>query len=80
MADPEVDLGFVYDNQGRTNIPQSTFFDLNLNVDNSVEGHIDRISFTLAPEIEEHLLIRSWLIAGRPPIHPSSPRRQPFHQ
>ncbi|PKU80665.1 hypothetical protein MA16_Dca012423 [Dendrobium catenatum] len=71
MTDPDVDLGFVYDNQGRTDIPRSTFFDLNLNVDDSVEGYIDNITFTLAPAIEEHLPIRSLWIVGRPQIHPS---------
>ncbi|PKU67328.1 hypothetical protein MA16_Dca022773 [Dendrobium catenatum] len=66
MADPDIDLRFAYDYHGRKDIPRSTFFNLSMNVDDSVEGYINCITFTLAPAIEEHLPIGLWSIAGRP--------------
>ncbi|KAL0912715.1 hypothetical protein M5K25_018707 [Dendrobium thyrsiflorum] len=33
------------------------------------QGYVDRIIFTLAQSIEEHLPTGSWMIVGRPPIH-----------
>ncbi|KAI0519412.1 hypothetical protein KFK09_006859 [Dendrobium nobile] len=71
MADPERDHGFVYDHQSLADILQSPFFDLNLKVDDTVDVYIDRILFTLAPSIEEHLPSGPWRIIGHPPA--SSP-------
>ncbi|KAL0915372.1 hypothetical protein M5K25_015784 [Dendrobium thyrsiflorum] len=76
MVDPNVDHGFMEDSQGRTNILRSPFFDLNLNVDDSVEDYVDRIIFTLTQVVEEHLPTGPWLIMGRPPI-PQSPATFP---
>ncbi|KAL0927229.1 hypothetical protein M5K25_001391 [Dendrobium thyrsiflorum] len=76
MADPEVDHGFVYDNQGRTDILESPFFDLNLDMDDSVEDYVDRILFTLAPSIEEHISVGHWVIIGHP-SNPPSPATSP---
>ncbi|KAL0913260.1 hypothetical protein M5K25_016707 [Dendrobium thyrsiflorum] len=38
MADPEVDHGFVYDDQGLVDILQSPFFNPNPEVDNTVKN------------------------------------------
>ncbi|KAL0909030.1 hypothetical protein M5K25_023552 [Dendrobium thyrsiflorum] len=71
MADPGVNHGFVYDNQGSVDILQSLFFDLNPEVDDTVDEYIDRIIFTLAPSIEEHLTSGQWQITCR--SHAPSP-------
>ncbi|KAL0905313.1 hypothetical protein M5K25_023723 [Dendrobium thyrsiflorum] len=76
MADLEVDHGFVYDDQGRTNILGSPFLDLNLDVDDSVEDYVDRILFTLAPSIEEHIPTGLWIIISYP-SDPLSPATSP---
>ncbi|KAL0922082.1 hypothetical protein M5K25_006044 [Dendrobium thyrsiflorum] len=70
MADPEVDHGFVFDDQGQTDILRSPFFDLNLNEDESVEDYVDRILFTLVPSIEEHIPTSHRKIIGRPSSSP----------
>ncbi|KAL0905565.1 hypothetical protein M5K25_023996 [Dendrobium thyrsiflorum] len=70
MGDPEIDHGFMYDDQGQTDVLRSPFFDVNLNVDDTVDGYIDRILFTLVPSIEEHIPTGSWQLIGRPPSSP----------
>ncbi|KAL0916447.1 hypothetical protein M5K25_013963 [Dendrobium thyrsiflorum] len=70
MADPKRDHGFLYNPQGLVDILQSPFFDLNLEVDDSVEDYVNRILFTLAPSIEEHLPTGHWRIIGHPPTSP----------
>ncbi|KAL0906257.1 hypothetical protein M5K25_024735 [Dendrobium thyrsiflorum] len=54
MADPEHDHGFVYDFQGRVDIHQSSFFNLNLEIYDTIDNYVDRILFTLTSYIEEH--------------------------
>ncbi|KAL0910116.1 hypothetical protein M5K25_021056 [Dendrobium thyrsiflorum] len=71
MADPDVDYGFLYDDQGLVDILRSPFFDLNPVVDDTVDDYIDHIIFTLAPSIEEHLPSGQWKINGR--SHKPSP-------
>ncbi|PKU73619.1 hypothetical protein MA16_Dca013139 [Dendrobium catenatum] len=39
-----------------TNILKSPFFNVNLDVDSSVEDYLNRILFTLVASIEEHIL------------------------
>ncbi|KAL0909408.1 hypothetical protein M5K25_020277 [Dendrobium thyrsiflorum] len=51
-------------------ILQSSFFDPNPEVDDTVDDYIDRIIFTLAPSIEEHLPTGSWRIIGHPSTSP----------
>ncbi|KAL0913628.1 hypothetical protein M5K25_017106 [Dendrobium thyrsiflorum] len=64
--------GFLaYDVQGRTDLLQSPFFDLNLEVDDIVDNYVDRILFTLVPSIDKHLPFGHWRLIGRPPT--SSP-------
>ncbi|KAL0922245.1 hypothetical protein M5K25_006216 [Dendrobium thyrsiflorum] len=70
MADPECDHGFIYNHQGLVDILQSSFFDLNLKVDNTVDNYVDRILFTLAPSIEEHLPSGHWRLIEHPPVSP----------
>ncbi|PKU64537.1 hypothetical protein MA16_Dca022701 [Dendrobium catenatum] len=72
MADPEVDHGFVFDDQGRTDILGSPFFDVFLGNDKTVEGYIDRILYQLTLSIEEHLPPGRWIIIGHPPPPPLS--------
>ncbi|KAL0904823.1 hypothetical protein M5K25_026978 [Dendrobium thyrsiflorum] len=67
MADPEHDHGFVFDVHGRTDLLQSTFFDLNLEIDDTVDDYVDHILFTLVPSVEEHLPFGHWRLIGRPP-------------
>ncbi|KAL0913674.1 hypothetical protein M5K25_017151 [Dendrobium thyrsiflorum] len=60
MADPELDSDFVYNEQGFIDILRSPFFDLNLEVDDSVEEYVERIIFTLSNAVEEQLSIVQW--------------------
>ncbi|PKU88095.1 hypothetical protein MA16_Dca020066 [Dendrobium catenatum] len=66
MANPDLDSGFVYNEQGNVNILRSTFFDVNSEVDNSVEEYLDRIISTLSEAIEEQLANVQWQIASGP--------------
>ncbi|KAL0904423.1 hypothetical protein M5K25_026529 [Dendrobium thyrsiflorum] len=42
MADPDLDSGIVYDEQGFIHILHSTFFDVNLRLDHTVEEYVER--------------------------------------
>ncbi|KAH0468462.1 hypothetical protein IEQ34_003495 [Dendrobium chrysotoxum] len=55
MADPDLDFGIVYDEQGFIHILRSTFFDVDPEIDHTVEGYVERILDTLAEAIEEQL-------------------------
>ncbi|KAL0908395.1 hypothetical protein M5K25_022889 [Dendrobium thyrsiflorum] len=71
MADPEVDHGFAFDQQGRTNILRSQFFDVYFSHDEIANDYIDRILYQLSLSIEEHIHPGRWIIVGRPPLpHP----------
>ncbi|KAH0467848.1 hypothetical protein IEQ34_002881 [Dendrobium chrysotoxum] len=72
MADPEFDYGFVYDQEGFVNILRSSFFDLDLEFDESVENYVNRILFQLSTAIDQRLSSNQWLIIHRPPT-PSNP-------
>ncbi|PKU67282.1 hypothetical protein MA16_Dca021234 [Dendrobium catenatum] len=65
MADLEADHGFLYDDQGRTNILESPFFDVNLDVDASVEDYLNHILFTLVPSIKEHIPTGRWILTSQ---------------
>ncbi|PKU60588.1 hypothetical protein MA16_Dca027916 [Dendrobium catenatum] len=67
FADPEVDHGFLYDDQGRNNLIESLFFDVNLDVDASVEDYLNHILFTLVPSIKEHILVTTSHPVDSPP-------------
>ncbi|PKU64188.1 hypothetical protein MA16_Dca005111 [Dendrobium catenatum] len=66
MSDPNLDSGFVYNDQGNVDILRSTFFDVNLEIDNSVEEYLDCIIFTLSEAIEEQLANIQWKITFAP--------------
>ncbi|KAL0904059.1 hypothetical protein M5K25_026130 [Dendrobium thyrsiflorum] len=78
MADPDVDHGFVYDDQGRTDILGSPFFDVHFGNDETTNEYIDQILYQLTLSIEEHILpgrciTKSGLLASTPnPITLSS--------
>ncbi|KAL0903117.1 hypothetical protein M5K25_027471 [Dendrobium thyrsiflorum] len=60
MADPEQDHRFVYNDQGQIDIIKSPFFDVNPEVDQTVEDYVDRIIFSLAAAIEDQLSLVQW--------------------
>ncbi|XP_020684377.2 O-fucosyltransferase 35-like [Dendrobium catenatum] len=70
MVDPEFDHRFVFDDQGRTNILGSPFFDVFFGNNETVEGYIDRILYQLTLLIEEHLPPGRWIIVGHPQLPP----------
>ncbi|PKU73218.1 hypothetical protein MA16_Dca023694 [Dendrobium catenatum] len=80
MADPEVDHGFVFNDQRRADILGSLFFDVTFGNDETVENYIDRILFQLMLSIEEHLPQGRWVIVGHPPLPPpaTSPSMKVF--
>ncbi|PKU83979.1 hypothetical protein MA16_Dca006454 [Dendrobium catenatum] len=55
MADPDLNYGIADDEQGFVHILHSTFFDVNPNIDNTVEEYVERILDTLIEAIEEQL-------------------------
>ncbi|KAL0922993.1 hypothetical protein M5K25_007033 [Dendrobium thyrsiflorum] len=60
IADPEQDHEFVYNEQGHVVILNSPFFDVNPEVDQTVEEYIQRITFTLAAAIDDQLSSVQW--------------------
>ncbi|KAL0926009.1 hypothetical protein M5K25_004390 [Dendrobium thyrsiflorum] len=62
QKDPELDHEFVYNDQGQVNILNSSFFDVNLEIDHTIEDCIDRIVFSLAATIDEQLSTVQWRI------------------
>ncbi|KAL0918174.1 hypothetical protein M5K25_010168 [Dendrobium thyrsiflorum] len=65
MADPERDSEFVYNEQCFVDILRLPFFDVNPEVDNSVEEYLERIIFTLSNSIEEQLSTVQWQITAK---------------
>ncbi|KAL0908707.1 hypothetical protein M5K25_023213 [Dendrobium thyrsiflorum] len=53
MANPDQDHGFIYDHQGRIDVLKSPVFDINLEIDHTVEDYIDRIQFSLRTAIDD---------------------------
>ncbi|KAL0917233.1 hypothetical protein M5K25_012282 [Dendrobium thyrsiflorum] len=72
MVDPELDHRFVFNSQGRIDVLRSPFFDVNLEIDHTVEEYIDRIFFSSTTAIDEYHIPIQWQILRRPPI-PSFP-------
>ncbi|PKU81667.1 hypothetical protein MA16_Dca019665 [Dendrobium catenatum] len=66
MVDPELDYGIACDEEENVNILQSTFFDFNPKIDNSIEEYVDRIIFTLSEAVEEQLANVQWQIFSGP--------------
>ncbi|KAL0916494.1 hypothetical protein M5K25_014014 [Dendrobium thyrsiflorum] len=72
MVDLEFDHGFAFDDQGRTDILHSPFFDVQFSEDDvTIEDYIDRILYQLTLTIEEHILAGHWNIVSRPTNPPS---------
>ncbi|KAL0928062.1 hypothetical protein M5K25_002298 [Dendrobium thyrsiflorum] len=76
MADPDVDHGFVFDEQGRTDILRFSFFDVYFSYDETANDYIDRILYQLTLSIEEHIRPGCWIIVGRP-LLPHTPTTSP---
>ncbi|KAL0919990.1 hypothetical protein M5K25_009086 [Dendrobium thyrsiflorum] len=56
----------AYDEQGYVHILHSTFFDVDPEVDHTVEGYVARILDTLVDAIKEQLGVVQWRIASNP--------------
>ncbi|KAL0911303.1 hypothetical protein M5K25_019435 [Dendrobium thyrsiflorum] len=68
MADLDVDHGFVFDEQGRTDILRSPFFDVYFSQDDvTADDYLDRILYRLTLSIEEHIRPSQWVILRRRP-------------
>ncbi|KAL0917798.1 hypothetical protein M5K25_012889 [Dendrobium thyrsiflorum] len=48
MGDPEIDSGFVFDDEGRTDILGSPFFDVFFGNDETADDYLDRILYRLS--------------------------------
>ncbi|KAL0904810.1 hypothetical protein M5K25_026964 [Dendrobium thyrsiflorum] len=70
MADPEVDAGFVFDEQGRTDILGSPFFDIYFRFDETIDDYVDHILYQLSLSLEEHIRPGHWIINSQPPPPP----------
>ncbi|KAL0926395.1 hypothetical protein M5K25_002621 [Dendrobium thyrsiflorum] len=67
MGDPELDSGFEFDEDGRTDILGSLFFDVFFGADETADEYLDRILYRLSLAIEEHITPGRWIIIGHPP-------------
>ncbi|KAL0909550.1 hypothetical protein M5K25_020428 [Dendrobium thyrsiflorum] len=69
MVEPDVDHGFIIDDQGRADILRSPFFDVYFSHDNEIaDDYIDQILYQLTRSIEEHIRPGQWVIIScRPP-------------
>ncbi|KAL0907277.1 hypothetical protein M5K25_021677 [Dendrobium thyrsiflorum] len=77
MGDPDLDSGFVYDEEGRTDVLNSPFFDVFFGADDTADEYLDRIIYRLSLALEEHITPGRWVIAGHPPP-PPAPANSPF--
>ncbi|KAL0923475.1 hypothetical protein M5K25_007533 [Dendrobium thyrsiflorum] len=66
MADPEWDFGIVYDDQGLIQILQSPFFDVDPEVDRTVEEYVARILDTVVMAVEDQLGTVEWRLVTGP--------------
>ncbi|KAL0916399.1 hypothetical protein M5K25_013906 [Dendrobium thyrsiflorum] len=72
MRDPDVDHGFLYDDQGRVNILGSPFFDVEFGNDRTADEYVDRIIYQLSLDIEDQIPSGRWYIVSAPPTSPNS--------
>ncbi|KAL0903770.1 hypothetical protein M5K25_028173 [Dendrobium thyrsiflorum] len=70
MGDPYLDAGFEYDEEGRTDILNSPFFDVSFGADPTADEYLDRILYRLTLALEEHIIPGDWIIIGHPPPPP----------
>ncbi|PKU59808.1 hypothetical protein MA16_Dca027694 [Dendrobium catenatum] len=66
MADPTTEYGITWDEDSFTDILRSTFFDVNLETDLSIEDYVERILFALTEAIDEHFEGLEWRISTSP--------------
>ncbi|KAL0908949.1 hypothetical protein M5K25_023464 [Dendrobium thyrsiflorum] len=71
MGDPYLDAGFEYDEEGRTDILNSPFFDVSFGADPTANEYLDRIFYRLTLALEEHIIPGDWIILGHPPPPPT---------
>ncbi|KAL0915990.1 hypothetical protein M5K25_013465 [Dendrobium thyrsiflorum] len=67
MADPERDHGFEFNDQGRVDVLKSPFFDINLEVDTTVEEYVDKIFYSFTIAIDDYYPSVHWQVLHRPP-------------
>ncbi|KAL0920381.1 hypothetical protein M5K25_009512 [Dendrobium thyrsiflorum] len=72
MGDPDVDHGFVFDDQGRTDILASPFFDVHFGNDETADDYVDGILYQLTLSLEEHIPLGRWYIVNNPSSSPNS--------
>ncbi|KAL0918187.1 hypothetical protein M5K25_010181 [Dendrobium thyrsiflorum] len=65
------DAGFVFDEQGRTDVLGSPFFDVYFEFYETVDDYVYRILYQLSLSLEEHIRPGRWIINRRPPPPPS---------
>ncbi|KAL0908086.1 hypothetical protein M5K25_022556 [Dendrobium thyrsiflorum] len=70
MGDPNVDHGFLYDEQERVDILHSPFFDVAFGDDRNANEYVDRILYQLTLAIEDQLPQGHWRIIGHPSTSP----------
>ncbi|KAL0923531.1 hypothetical protein M5K25_007591 [Dendrobium thyrsiflorum] len=70
MGDSDLDAGFVFDGQVRTDILASHFFGIHFGFDETVDDYVDRILYQLTLSLEAHIQPRRWIIDSRPPPPP----------
>ncbi|KAL0918829.1 hypothetical protein M5K25_010870 [Dendrobium thyrsiflorum] len=68
MADPNLDHGFVFDDQGLVDVLHSPFFDIDFENDHTVEEYVDRILFSLATAIDQRRPPVQWQLSHPPPV------------
>ncbi|KAL0907240.1 hypothetical protein M5K25_025797 [Dendrobium thyrsiflorum] len=66
----ELDSGFEFDEDGRTDILGSPFFDVFFGADETADEYLDRILYRLSLALEEHITPGRWIIIGHPPPPP----------
>ncbi|KAL0928367.1 hypothetical protein M5K25_000243 [Dendrobium thyrsiflorum] len=72
MVDPDVDHGFIYDDQGRTDVLKYSFFDVHFRNDDTTDKYIDRILYQVTLSIEEHIPPGRWYLVFHPPTSSDS--------
>ncbi|KAL0912489.1 hypothetical protein M5K25_018462 [Dendrobium thyrsiflorum] len=68
--DPDVDHGFLYDEQGRVDILRSPFFDVTFGNDRTADEYVDRIIYQLTLAIEDQIPQGRWYIISHPSTSP----------
>ncbi|KAL0919046.1 hypothetical protein M5K25_011114 [Dendrobium thyrsiflorum] len=71
MGDPDIDHGFVFDDQGRTDVLESLFFDVHFGNDEMADDYVDRILYQLTLAIEDQIPQDCWYIINAPPNSPN---------